>query len=198
MLANACHEILTDDFSLAVSQQALAVGAGGGSQEVHLLLLITEAEGITFEHRRHVVGIDADHVAHHHAGHGGYVVVRAVDHYGQPAGNAAVEGGNSCRGTLCQQAITDDAAGANQHQAVDQLAGAFGGSSAVDEHQGLLAGFGQVYGDGGTVTRCAGDQRVERGAPGVHRMGDHFDLLGHKLRLVGHGGDPRCCCGWWG
>ena len=118
--ANGCHEILANDFSLAIGQQALTVGAGGFAFEL----------------------------------------------------------------------LAHDAAGANEHQAVDQFAGAFCGGSAIDEHQGLLAGFGQVYGDGGTVTRCAGDQRVERGAPGVHRVGDQFDLLGHKLRLVGHGGDP--------
>jgi len=146
------------------------------------------------EHWRHVVGVDADHVAHHHAGHAGYVVVGAVDHYGQPRCNTAVNGGNSCWGGLSLQAVTDDAAGANEHQAIDQFAGAFCGGGAIDEHQGLLAGFGQVYGDGGTVTRCAGDQRVECGAPGVHRMGDQFDLLGHELRLVGHCVDPRC--GW--
>ncbi len=45
---------------------------------------------LPIEYRRHVVGIDADHVAHHHAGHGGYVVVRAVDHYGHAGGYAAV------------------------------------------------------------------------------------------------------------
>ncbi|MDH0958969.1 hypothetical protein N5C54_14400 [Pseudomonas chengduensis] len=146
------------------------------------------------EHWRHVVGVDADHVAHHHARHGGYVVVRAVDHYGQAGGNAAIEGRDGYRGGLCLQAITHDAAGADQHQAVDQLAGAFCGGGAIDEHQGLLAGFAQVYGDGGTVTRRAGDQRVECCAPGVHWVGDQLDLFERDLRLVGHGVDPRC--GW--
>ena len=94
------------------------------------------------------------------------------------------------------QLLPNKLAGAEQHQAIDQLCGTGAGRRAIDEHQGLLAGFGQVCGDGRAITRCAGYQRVERGAPGVHRMGDHFDLLGHELRLVGHGGDPRCGCVW--
>jgi len=92
---------------------------------------------------------------------------------------------------LCLEAITHDAACANEHQAVDQLAGALGGGGSIDEHHGHLAGFGQVCGDGRAITRCAGYQYVEGGTPGVHRVGDQFDLLGHELRLVGHGGVPR-------
>ncbi len=143
------------------------------------------------EHWRHVVGVHADRVAHHHAGHARYVVVRAVDHYGHSSGYTTIEGGNGCGGRLCLEAITHDAACANEHQAVDQLAGALGGGGSIDEHQGHLAGFGQVCGDGGAITRCAGDQRIERGAPVVHGVRDEFDLLSHELRLVGHGGVPR-------
>ena len=87
-------------------------------------------------------------------------------------------------------------AGADQHQVVDQLAGTGRGRSVIDEHQGLLAGFGQVCGDGWAITRCAGDQCVERCTPGVHGVGNQLDLFERNLRLVGHGSDPRCCCGW--
>lgn len=76
------------------------------------------------EHRRHVVRVDADHVAHHHAGHAGYVVVGAVDHYGKALCDAAVDGADGCGGSLSLQAVTDEAASADQHQAVNDLAGA--------------------------------------------------------------------------
>ena len=188
--ANGCHEILANDFSLAIGQQALTVGAGGGSQEVYLLLLKAEAERILIEHRRHVVGGDADHVAHQHAGHAGYVVVGAVDHNGQTRGDAAVDGASGCGGSLSLQAVTDEAASADQHQSVDDLAGTGSCWRAVNAEIQLGLGIGEVPGDGAFVTRCAGDNGVERGAPGVHWVGDHFDLLGYELRLVGHGGDP--------
>lgn len=55
----------------------------------------------------------------------------------------------------------------------------------------VAAGVGQVPGDGGFIARGAGDQRIELSAPGIHGMGDQFDLFGHDLRLVGHGGVPR-------
>ena len=89
------------------------------------------------------------------------------------------------------QLFPDKPAGAEQHQAIDELAGVAAGRRAIDEHQGLLAGFGQVSGDGRAITRCAGDQRIERGAPGVHGVWDQLDLFGGELRLVGHGGVPR-------
>lgn len=65
------------------------------------------------------------------------------------------------QGVAAVQLLPDQAAGADQHQVVDQLAGTGRGRGAIDEHQGLLAGFGQVYGDGRAITRCAGDQRIE-------------------------------------
>jgi len=69
------------------------------------------------------------------------------------------------------QVLPNKLAGAEQHQAIDQLCSTGAGRGAIDEHQGLLAGFAQVGGDGRAITRCAGDQRVERGAPGVHGGG---------------------------
>jgi hypothetical protein len=96
------------------------------------------------------------------------------------------------------QVLPNKLAGAEQHQAIDQLCSTGAGRGAIDEHQGLLVGFGQVCGDGWAITRCAGDKRVERGAPGVHGVGNQLDLFERNLRLVGHGSDPRCCCGWWG
>lgn len=94
------------------------------------------------------------------------------------------------------QLLADKLAGADQHQAIDQLCSTGAGRGAIDEHQGLQPGFGQVGGDGRAITRCAGDQRVERGAPGVHGVWNQLDLFERNLRLVGHGSDPRCCCGW--
>ena len=90
------------------------------------------------------------------------------------------------------QAVTDQPAGADQHQAVDQFGGAIGCTGAIDVDQRLLFGFLQVGGDGWAITRRAGDQRIERGTPGVHLVREQLDLLDFDLRLVGHGGDPRC------
>lgn len=51
---------------------------------------------------------------------------------------------------------------------------------------------GQVPGDVRNITRGAGDQSIERGAPGVHRVRDQFDLFGNELRRAEHGGVSRC------
>ena len=59
------------------------------------------------------------------------------------------------------QVLPNKLAGTDKHQAINQLCCTGSGRGAIDEHQGLLAGFGQVYGDGRAITRCAGDQRVE-------------------------------------
>ena len=89
------------------------------------------------------------------------------------------------------QAVTDQPAGADQHQAVDQFGGAIGCTGAIDVDQRLLFGFLQVGGDGWAITRSAGDQRIERGAPRVHRVRNEFDLLNGDLRSVVHGGGPQ-------
>ncbi|MBL0952462.1 MAG: hypothetical protein IBJ08_17745, partial [Pseudomonas sp.] len=83
------------------------------------------------------------------------------------------------------QLLPNKLAGAEQHQAIDQLCGTGAGLRAIDEHQGLLAGFGQVCGNGRAITRCAGDQRIERGTPGVHGVGNQLDLFERNLRLIG-------------
>lgn len=88
------------------------------------------------------------------------------------------------------QAVTNDAPSANQHQAINQAAGAFGSRGAVDADGQLGLSIGQVPGDGAFVTGATGDNGVERGAPGVHWVGDQLDLFERDLRLVGHGGDP--------
>ena len=96
---------------------------------------------------------------------------------------------------LRRQLLADEDTGADQHQAIDQLCGVRR-CSAIDVHQGVLAGIGQVPGDCGLVTRSAGDQRIERDTPGVHGVRNQLDFFERNLRLVGHGGVPRCCCGW--
>lgn len=61
--------------------------------------------------------------------------------------------------------------------------------TAVDRQ--LAAGVDQVPGDGGFIAGGAGDQRIERGTPGVHGMDGQGDFFGNDVRLVGHGGAPR-------
>lgn len=143
------------------------------------------------EYGRHVVWVDADHVAHQHAGQVGNVVVGAVNNHGQAVGYTAVKRPDAGLG-LSLEPLANNATGADQHQAVDHFGYARCSAGAVDVHQGVFAGFGQVGSDGRAITRCAGDQRVERRAPGVHRMWDQLDLFDRALRLVRHCGVPRC------
>ncbi|EPL63707.1 hypothetical protein B382_04480 [Stutzerimonas stutzeri B1SMN1] len=70
------------------------------------------------------------------------------------------------------QAVTDDAAGADEHQAVDQFEGARGSQGAVEAGRQRGLGIGEVPGDGVFVTRSAGDHGIQGGAPGVHSVGD--------------------------
>ena len=78
---------------------------------------------------------------------------------------------------------------ADQHQAVNQLGGTGRGQGAVNDDQSLLLGFCQVRGNGWAVARCTGDQGVQRGAPGVHRVWDQVDVF------YVHGGNPQAA--WW-
>lgn len=82
------------------------------------------------------------------------------------------------------QAVAQQLAGTDQHQAVNQDGLALAGGREVAAGQGALAGIVQVVGDIGRVTRGDGDQRIERGTPGVQRVGDEFDLFKRDLRFV--------------
>lgn len=93
------------------------------------------------------------------------------------ASGSGQDGGTGCWGVLNLQAVTNDAPSANQHQAVNQLGGTGRGQGAVNDDQSLLLGFCQVRGNGWAITRCAGNQGVQRSAPGVHRVGDQVDVF---------------------
>lgn len=78
---------------------------------------------------------------------------------------------------LTGEAIPHQPPCADQHQAVNQLGGTGRGQGAVNDDQSLLLGFCQVRGNGWAITRCAGNQGVQRSAPGVHRVGDQVDVF---------------------
>lgn len=64
------------------------------------------------------------------------------------------------------------------------------GGLAAGAQGELPQGIDQVPLHGGFSARGAGDQRIERGTPGVHGVSGQGDFFGY-VRLVGHGGVPR-------
>ena len=70
-----------------------------------------------------------------------------------------------CRGGV--QAVAHQLAGAQQHQAVDQLGLALAGSAEVAADERALAGIVQVVGDIGRATGSNGDQRIKCSTPSL-------------------------------
>lgn len=88
------------------------------------------------------------------------------------------------------QAAVEQAAGADEHEAIDQAHSGGIGDGAVYQDQAALVSISEVPGDRGGITRSAGDQRIERGAPGVHRGWDQVDVFDRRLS-AGHGSVPH-------
>ena len=91
---------------------------------------------------------------------------------------------------LAVQAVAEQAASTEQHQAVDEASGAQCDGLAVNLEQAALMGVCQVPSDVSGIARSEGDQRIERCAPSVHRGGNQVDMF--DLRLdAGHGSVPH-------
>ena len=88
------------------------------------------------------------------------------------------------------QAIAQQTAGTDEHQTVDQTLGAGAGDGAIHQEQVALMCVGQVPGNRGGIAGGAGNQGIERGAPGVHRGGNQVDVFDRRLG-AGHGSDPH-------
>lgn len=88
------------------------------------------------------------------------------------------------------EAVAQQTTGADEHQAIDQALCAGAGHGAVYQDQAALVSISEVPGDRGGITRSAGDQRIERGAPGVHRSWDQVDVFDRRLS-AGHGSVPH-------
>jgi hypothetical protein len=94
---------------------------------------------------------------------------------------------------LAVKALAHQLAGPEQHQAVDQLGLALGSSAEVAADQGVCTGIVKVPGDIGRAAGGHGDQRIERGAPGVQWMRDQVDFFYWALRVVEHGRSLAVC-----
>ncbi len=92
-------------------------------------------------------------------------------------------------GLFAAHAMVEQPTCADEHQAIDQALGAWRCYGPVHQQEAALVSIGQVPGDVRSITRGAGDQSIERGAPGVHRSGSQVDVLDRRLKAR-HGCTP--------
>ncbi|MDP3816198.1 hypothetical protein, partial [Pseudomonas sp.] len=86
--------------------------------------------------------------------------VRRANYASKPVEAQVIEGALVWRFGF--QALADQLASTEQHQAVDKLRLALAGSGEVAADQGVYPGIVKVPGYIGRSTGCDGDQRIER------------------------------------